>query len=146
MNFDSAFFRVLFFSFLLSFAVIFFTQFASKCKCIAYFLKKRGFLAEWSLLVVSSNFDSRNCFCLSEIPRQLYGLLEKTMLNFWPRLSSCLLYPIMVIQSYIMFRNKIPIQKKLNNFLNQHVNVKVTSRFATFAISIVVNICLGYLG
>ena len=45
-----------------------------------------------------------------------------------------------------MFRNKIPIQKKLNNFLNQHVNVKVTRRFATFAISIVVNICLGYFG
>ena len=37
MNFVSAFFRVLFFSFLLSFAVIFFTQFASKWKCIAYY-------------------------------------------------------------------------------------------------------------
>ena len=37
MNFVSAFFRVLFFSFLFSFAVIFFTQFASKCKCIAYY-------------------------------------------------------------------------------------------------------------
>ena len=37
MNFVSAFFRVLFFSFLLSFAVIFLTQFASKCKCIAYY-------------------------------------------------------------------------------------------------------------
>ena len=68
------------------------------------------------------------------------------MLNFWPRLSSCLLYPVMVIQSYIMFRDKIPVQKKLNNFLKQHVNVKVTSRFATFAISVVVNIRLGYLG
>ena len=48
MNFVSAFFRVLFFSFLLSIAVIFFTQFASKCKCIAYYTpenlqKKRGF-------------------------------------------------------------------------------------------------------
>ena len=63
MNFVYAFFRVLFFSFLLSSAVIFFTQVASKCKCIAYYTpenlhKKRGFLAEWSILVVSSNFDS----------------------------------------------------------------------------------------
>ena len=45
-----------------------------------------------------------------------------------------------------MFRDKIPVQKKLNNFLNQHVNVKVTSRFATFAISVVLSIRLGYLG
>ena len=38
-------------------------------------------------------------------------------------LSSCLLYPIMVIQSYITFRDKIHTQKNMNNVLSQNVNV-----------------------
>ena len=38
-------------------------------------------------------------------------------------LSSWLLYPIMVIQSYITFRDKIHTKKNMNNVLSQNVNV-----------------------
>ena len=42
-------------------------------------------------------------------------------------LSSCLLYPIMVIQSY---RDRLKYTKNLNNVLNQNVNVTKPARFA----------------
>ena len=48
-------------------------------------------------------------------------------------LSSCLLYPIMSIQSYLIYRD-------IN--LNQNVNVTKRARFATFALSILDKFCL----
>ena len=56
-------------------------------------------------------------------------------------LNSCLrLYLIMIIQSYIIYSNKI--DKKLNNVLNANVKVTKPAKLATFAISIVDNLCL----
>ena len=54
----------------------------------------------------------------------------------------CLPYPIMVIQSYMIYRDKIH-KKNLNNVLNQNVKaVKKRARLATLAMSIVDNFCL----
>ena len=46
-------------------------------------------------------------------------------------LSLCFQYPIMVIQSYITFRDKIH-KKYMSNVLNQNVNVSKREGFATF--------------
>ena len=57
-------------------------------------------------------------------------------------LNSCLrLYPIMIIQSYIIYSNKMD-KKILNNVLNTNVKVTKRARLATFTISIVDNLCL----
>ena len=60
-------------------------------------------------------------------------------------LSSCLLYLILVIQSYIIYREK-NTQKNFNNVLNQNVNMTKQARFTTFSIIILDNnifkICL----
>ena len=54
----------------------------------------------------------------------------------------CLPYPIMVIQSYMIYRDKIH-KKNLNNVLNQNVKaVKKRARLATLVMSIVDNFCL----
>ena len=53
----------------------------------------------------------------------------------------CLPYPIMVIQSNIIYRDTIH-KKKLNNVLNQNVKVKKRARLATLALIIVDNFCL----
>ena len=50
--------------------------------------------------------------------------------NMFVVLSLCFLYPIMVIQSYITFRDKIH-KKYMNNVLNQNVNVSKREGFAT---------------
>ena len=55
-------------------------------------------------------------------------------------LISCFLYPIVVIQSYMGRDN---MKKKLNNVLNQNVNMTTKrARFSTFVISIVDNLCV----
>ena len=53
-------------------------------------------------------------------------------------LSSCSLYPNMVIQSYIIMWTEIKYTKNVNNDLNQNANMKKQARFAKFAVSIVV--------
>ena len=50
-------------------------------------------------------------------------------------LSCCLLYLIMIIQSFITFRDEILKKKNMNNVLNQNVNVRKRAGFATFATS-----------
>ena len=55
--------------------------------------------------------------------------------------NSCLLCPIiMVIQSYIMCRDKYT--KSLNYVLNQKYNVTQCARFATLTTSIIDKLCL----
>ena len=58
-------------------------------------------------------------------------------------LSSCLLYPTMLIQSQKQYV-EIKYTKNLNNVLNQNVNATKRKRFVTFATSIVDNLCLLY--
>ena len=55
-------------------------------------------------------------------------------------LNSCLLYPIMIIQSYVIYR-ELKYTKNLNNFLNKNVNETKRARFITFAMSIVDSLC-----
>jgi len=63
--------------------------------------------------------------------------------NMFVVLSLCLQYPIMVIQSYIMDRDKMKWKKKsLRNVLNQNVNLTKRARFVTFAISNLDNLCI----
>ena len=50
-------------------------------------------------------------------------------------LSSCSLYPNMVIQSYIIMWTEIKYTKNVNNDLNQNANMKKQARFAKFAVS-----------
>ena len=55
-------------------------------------------------------------------------------------LNSCLLYPIIKIQSYGIYKD-IKYAKNLNNVSNQNVNETKRARFTTFALSIVHNLC-----
>ena len=53
--------------------------------------------------------------------------------------SSYLLYPVMVIQSYMIYRDKI-YKENFNNVLNQNVIMTKRARLAIFAISTVDNL------
>ena len=62
--------------------------------------------------------------------------------NMFIVLNSCLLSPIMIIiQSKIIYRDKIRKNLIQNYVLSQNVNVTKRERFETFAISIVDNSC-----